>query len=267
MTLERAHPDVDLPLVVHRVADDVSPSTRVLVIGDVHGCLDELQLLLQKCNFSPPNDRLVFVGDLVNKGPKSLDVVRFVRDSGSLCVRGNHDDAALSAYYKWVHAGRIPGAAKYPYVEQFEADDVAFLEQLPFSLSLPNHGDIIVVHAGVVLEVELEEQRSVDMYKMRFVQREKAEEEDSKWIALEKKKFRREGGGEPEMWAKVWNGPRHVYFGHAASAGLQVRGAGCYGGGGDGTDIVVFVCSKSVLQRAWTRAAAMDGSSRRASFR
>ncbi|CAH0482717.1 unnamed protein product [Peronospora belbahrii] len=221
MTLEQAHPDVALPLVVHSVATYVPSSTRILVIGDVHGCFDELQLLLQECNFSPPSDRLVFVGDLVNKGPKSLDVVRFVRDSNSLCVRGNHEDAALSAYFKWVHAGRVPGTAKYSYVELFQADDVKFLQQLPFSLSLPNHGDAIVVHAGVVPDIELKDQRPFDLYKMRFVQREKAEDENSKWKALEKKKFMSEEGGRPTMWAKVWKGPRHVYFGHAAAVGLQ----------------------------------------------
>ncbi|EGZ17103.1 hypothetical protein PHYSODRAFT_264248 [Phytophthora sojae] len=223
--LERAHPDVALPAVVHRVASDVSASSRLLVIGDVHGCLDELQALLAACHFAPfAGDRLVFVGDLVNKGPKSLDVVRFVRDSGALCVRGNHDDAALSAYYRWVQGGRQPGSAKYPYVEQFEPRDVAFLEQLPFSLSLPNHGNIIVVHAGLVEGVELQDQKPFDMYKMRFVQRERAEDEGSQWKALEKEKFKSESGGEPKMWAKVWSGPRHVYFGHAASAGLQVGG-------------------------------------------
>ncbi|POM63218.1 Ser/Thr protein phosphatase, partial [Phytophthora palmivora] len=189
----QAHPDVALPAVVHHVASDVCASTRLLVIGDVHGCFDELQLLLDACHFSPSSDRLVFVGDLVNKGPKSLDVVRFVRDSDSLCVRGNHDDAALSAYYKWVDDGRVPGSAKYPYVEQFQPDDVAFLEQLPFSLSLPNHGNAIVVHAGVVPEVALEHQRPGDLYKMRFVQK----DEKSRFVALEKEKFKSESGGEP----------------------------------------------------------------------
>ncbi|OWZ09782.1 hypothetical protein PHMEG_00017461 [Phytophthora megakarya] len=214
--MERAHPDVALPVDVHHVASDVDASTRVLVIGDVHGCFDELQLLLDACSFSPSSDRLVFVGDLVNKGPKSLDVVRFVRDSDSLCVRGNHDDDALSAFYKWVADGRVPGSAKYPYVEQFQPDDVQFLEQLPFSLSLPNHGNAIVVHAGVVPGVELKQQRPVDMYKMRFVQK-----EQSHLVALEKKKFKNERGVEPTLWAKVWGGPRHVYFGHAAGVGLQ----------------------------------------------
>lgn len=62
------------------------------VIGDVQGCYDELQELLHLIHYQPDKDRLWFTGDLVNRGPKSLQVLRFVKDlPNAVTVLGNHD--------------------------------------------------------------------------------------------------------------------------------------------------------------------------------
>ncbi|EQC31249.1 hypothetical protein SDRG_11170 [Saprolegnia diclina VS20] len=211
----RAHPDVALPRTLH-ATHHVPIGARVVIVGDVHGCLDEVHLLLAACAFAPAHDVLIFVGDLVNKGPQSAEVVRFVRTTGALCVRGNHDDAALSAYY-----GRRTGTpetsiaafdTRYDYVADLSPDDIAFLEQLPFSIALPEL-DTLVVHAGVVPNIPLEAQVPQNLYKMRYLIPPSSTNEA--WAASEAKP---ETGG---LWAPQYNGPPFIVFGHDAKAGLQ----------------------------------------------
>lgn len=106
------HDIVPKPKLPH-IALTESPR-RLIVIGDVHGCLDEVKELLDACAYnSKEGDRVLFVGDLVNKGPLSLETVQYARLNNVLSIRGNHDDFALCLAMKLVPSEDKPPTLAY----------------------------------------------------------------------------------------------------------------------------------------------------------
>ena len=73
----------------------------ILLVGDVQGCDDALGRLLDECAFSPSRDRIVVLGDLVNRGPRSLAVLRRLHGYGdsATCLLGNHDLHLIAASF------------------------------------------------------------------------------------------------------------------------------------------------------------------------
>eukprot|EP00877_Chromochloris_zofingiensis_P002573 jgi/Chrzof1/12316/Cz06g30030.t1 len=181
---------------------------RLIIIGDIHGCHDEMRMLLEECSYDNKKDNLLLVGDLVNKGPKSEQVVQAARECSSWVSRGNHDDAALAAYRKSLQGQDV--APKYAWVSALTADDVEFLEDLSFSLQLPDYG-ITIVHAGLVPQVPVAQQSLTNIYKMRDLKR----NEDGSWLVLKKH------AEDSVPWGQCWPGPHHVFYGHDAKRRLQ----------------------------------------------
>lgn len=71
---------------------------RVIVIPDIHGEFDMLMELLEKLEFDKESDLLIFLGDLIDRGPKSLEVVKFVVENDFPCVLGNHEQLWVDSY-------------------------------------------------------------------------------------------------------------------------------------------------------------------------
>ncbi|SEG56818.1 symmetrical bis(5'-nucleosyl)-tetraphosphatase [Marinobacterium lutimaris] len=117
-------------------------------IGDIQGCYDELMALLDRIGFSD-QDQLWFAGDLVNRGPKSLEVLRFVKSLGlrARTVLGNHDLHLLA-----VHYGMASGKRKDTLVPVLEAPDreelMHWLRHQPLLIDDKALG-YVITHAGI----------------------------------------------------------------------------------------------------------------------
>jgi predicted phosphodiesterase len=165
---------------------------RFIFIGDVHGCFDELMELLNKCNFDPSNDKLVFVGDMVGKGPKSKQVLEFAISNEAESVRGNHEDAILHWWISKIQ--NEPFDMKLPsthmeITHNIREDEWKWLLNLPFYLEIDK---FFVVHAGINPKIPIENQSIYDMMNMRSITKDgkvSYKVEDDPWAKFSNKEM------------------------------------------------------------------------------
>jgi hypothetical protein len=180
---------------------------RTIIVGDVHGCFQELQMLLGRCGYGR-GDRVVLAGDLVAKGPDSQAVVQLAREEGMLAVLGNHDAFALAHRDDSGKGDRAP--SRRSYLRELLAGDWAYLAALPLFLRLGHAAEggpeVAVVHAGAVPGIPLEQQKREHLLSLRSI----------------------DNTGAPTSrllvhfpWAAKWRGPEALVFGHDAVRGLQ----------------------------------------------
>jgi bis(5'-nucleosyl)-tetraphosphatase (symmetrical) len=131
----------------------------IYAIGDVQGCYDTLRRLIDTLDFEPRRDQLWFAGDLVNRGPQSLETLRFVRGLGAAgrSVLGNHDLHLLAL----AHGGR---KGKRDTLETVltapDRDELLdWLRHLPLLLETPGQ-DWAVLHAGLAPQWDMSQARA-----------------------------------------------------------------------------------------------------------
>ncbi len=187
--------------------------SRAIIVGDVHGCSAELRSLLDRLGYVRGSDTLVFVGDLVARGPDSLGVLDIVRETGGIIVRGNHEDRLLSWRRAMLARARgefalAPdlGRLHNEVAHALRSEDWALLETTPVTHFLESN-KTLVVHAGLVPGIPLEQQDPQVMMRIRSVG--------------DRGEARDHGGATP--WGARYMGPPHVVFGHAASLDAQLH--------------------------------------------
>lgn len=186
---------------------------RTLVIGDVHGCLDELRALLVRCSFDGASDRLVLLGDLLDRGPDPVGCVQFARELGAESVVGNHEETHLRFRSHRLKREADPGY-RHPMrpfepqrMQQHEAlsdEDWRWLEALPHVLPLTE--GFVAVHAGLLPGRPLADQPRRAMVRLRYL------DDDGDMLSLEQQERR---ASPSRFWIDAYDGPVSVAHGHA----------------------------------------------------
>lgn len=150
--------------MTHRTVDVISrpyPKGKIVAIGDAHGCIAELNELIGRLQLAP-EDLVVFLGDLVDRGPDSEGVVQRVMQLKAICniycVVGNHDEKCVRYHKHFLKRKgdpeyKIPMRCPSSYLE-LSTSSLEFLTPLPHAVFIDNKGTqepypLCFVHAGL----------------------------------------------------------------------------------------------------------------------
>lgn len=198
---------------------------RTIVIGDVHGCIDELKDLLEAVEFQL-FDRLILLGDLIDRGPDPAAVVDLALSLNAECVMGNHEEKAL----RWRRHEAKRKADPTHYKNPMSKIAQNRLDQWN---SIPDkHWDWIAgwpkfihindkwtgVHAGCMPDVEIEKQVDNELMRLRYV---RCISSPQGYLTYKMASLKDSGeapdpksGETVEHWTRLWTGPRNIVYGH-----------------------------------------------------
>ncbi|MDE0092325.1 MAG: metallophosphoesterase [Oligoflexia bacterium] len=176
---------------------------KTFIVGDVHGCFQEFSALLKKVNYKIETHRLILVGDIINRGPFSLKMLKWVKDNKIEMVRGNHEQAFLTGIETSQWASPLLKQLKEEmtkHVNQW----VKWLSSLPFYIE---EKGFVVVHAGLVPK---EKPQYSDPHLLMNIRTWDGQGADIK-------------NETNPPWYKFYKNKKLVVYGHWAKQGLQVR--------------------------------------------
>ena len=170
---------------------------RTIAIGDVHGCADEFEELLNALELQP-EDRVVQVGDLVNRGPDSHGVLELAREYKVEAILGNHELRLLRAHRE----GKEEPLKDYdhPTIKQLTDEDWDYLGSLP-KFKYGATSDVVMVHGGFLPDQPWQSQDIDTITNIQVIDK-------------NGKPAKHSDAPKAKPWAKYWKGNPFVIYGH-----------------------------------------------------
>lgn len=129
---------------------------RYFIIGDIHGCYDELRDLLDKAALNS-DDQIISIGDLVDRGSDSASVIEFFRDTPNVsAIMGNHERKHIRWFDDQIEPAASQMITRKQITEDIYPEAISYMSDLPTYIDLP---DALLVHGFYEPGVAIEEQR------------------------------------------------------------------------------------------------------------
>ncbi|HEY3754944.1 MAG TPA: metallophosphoesterase [Opitutaceae bacterium] len=170
---------------------------RLIAIGDIHGCHQEFAELLDRLK-PGKDDRLVLLGDLVNRGPDSARVIDLARQSNAISLLGNHELRLLK--YRRTQDRKYAKEHDLDTYDQLQPEDWAYLENMPLTFEEPSLSTVFV-HGGFLPNQPWQKQPAEVVTRVQVV-------------TAGGKPAKRADSPDSPVWADLWTGPPYVIYGH-----------------------------------------------------
>jgi serine/threonine protein phosphatase 1 len=177
--------------------ESLAKNGRLLVIGDVHGCIQELEKLIKVLK-PEKNDRMIFLGDLINKGPDTKSVLNLARSLKGYSILGNHEYRLLKFYHS-IDSLQLRSYEKST-IESMDEEDWDYLKSMVLWLEQPKEGRVFV-HGGFLpgspwFTQPAKVVTQIQMIDKKGVPRKRGETQDG------------------QFWANLWDQKPFVVYGH-----------------------------------------------------
>lgn len=153
-----------MPIIINEKLE--SDNRKTIIIGDIHGCLDEFNELLELIEYDKNKIRLISVGDLIDRGPYSVECVRRIHDLGIECLIANHELKCLKFFKNHANDENPPYNSGNLFYKNFNNEDLVYLKHLPSHIKI---NKTLIVHAGLKPNIILEKQEFNDLLHIRFI--------------------------------------------------------------------------------------------------
>lgn len=170
---------------------------RLITIGDIHGCHEEFAELLSLLELKP-DDRLILLGDLVNRGPDSHSVIELARAHRAISLLGNHELRLLN--YRRTRDLKYIKEHDLETFDQLRPDDWTYLEKMLLTYEEPAL-NLVLVHGGFLPGQPWQRQPAEVVTRIQVIDR-------------DGQPRKRADAPDAPFWADLWNGPPYVIYGH-----------------------------------------------------